>query len=44
MSLDWAFFRLGSGKLTRSFWTMPKVADPKGQVLHALLEEREVGS
>ena len=30
-------------RLTRSFWTQPKPADPKGAVLRALLEERAKG-
>jgi hypothetical protein len=32
--------RLGSGKLPRNFWTMPRGEDPRGLVLKALLEER----
>jgi prevent-host-death family protein len=35
--------KLGSGKLPRDFWTMPRADDPKGLVLKALLEEREGG-
>ena len=35
--------KLGSGKLPRDFWTMPRAEDPKGLVLKALLEEREEG-
>ena len=35
--------KLGSGKLPRDFWTMPRAEDPKGLVLKALLEEREDG-
>ena len=35
--------RLGSGKLPRNFWTMPRGEGPKGLVLNALLEEREEG-
>lgn len=33
--------KLGSGKLPKGFWTMPRPGDPKGLVLKALLEERE---
>jgi len=35
--------RLGSGKLPKDFWTMPRAEDPEGLVLKALLEEREEG-
>ena len=35
--------RLGSGKLPKGFWEMPRAEDPKGLVLKALLEEREEG-
>jgi prevent-host-death family protein len=35
--------RLGSGKLPKDFWTMPKAKDSQGLVLRALLEEREGG-
>ena len=35
--------RLGSGKLPKGFWKMPRPADPAGAVLRALLEERESG-
>ena len=35
--------KLGSGKLPKDFWSMPRVEDPKGLVLKALLEEREEG-
>ena len=35
--------RLGSGKLPKGFWKMPRPADPRGAVLKALLEERESG-
>jgi prevent-host-death family protein len=35
--------KLGSGKLPKDFWTMPRAEDPKGLVLKALLEEREGG-
>ena len=33
--------KLGSGKLPKDFWTMPRPDDPKGLILKALLEERE---
>jgi hypothetical protein len=33
--------RLGSGKLPKGFWTLPRTEDPKGLVLGALLEDRE---
>lgn len=35
--------RLGSGKLPKGFWKMPRPADPQGAVLKALLEERRGG-
>lgn len=35
--------RLGSGKLPKDFWKMPKAEDSEGLVLRALLEEREGG-
>jgi len=35
--------KLGSGKLPKDFWTMPRAEDPKCLVLKALLEERENG-
>ena len=35
--------KLGSGKLPKGFWSMPRPADPDGLVLKALLEEREAG-
>jgi len=35
--------RLGPGKLPSGFWSMPRGVDPEGQVLGALLEERETG-
>jgi prevent-host-death family protein len=35
--------RLGSGKLPKDFWAMPKAKDSQGLVLRALLEEREGG-
>ena len=35
--------RLGSGKLPKGFWKMPRPADPTGAGVKALLEEREGG-
>jgi prevent-host-death family protein len=35
--------RLGSGKLPKDFWAMPRAEDPKGLVLKTLLEERKEG-
>ena len=35
--------RLGSGKLPKGFWKLPRPADPSGAVLRALLEERASG-
>ncbi len=35
--------RLGPGKLPKDFWRIPRVEDPEGLVLKALLEEREAG-
>ena len=35
--------RVGSRRLTRAFWGLPRPKDPKGRVLRALLEEREQG-
>ncbi|MBI3078753.1 MAG: type II toxin-antitoxin system prevent-host-death family antitoxin, partial [Deltaproteobacteria bacterium] len=35
--------RLGSGKLPRGFWKLPRPDDPKGLVVNALLQEREEG-
>jgi len=32
--------KLGTGKLPRNFWSMPRPKDPKGLVMKALLEER----
>lgn len=32
---------IGSGKLTRKFWRLPRPRDPKGLVMRALLLERE---
>jgi prevent-host-death family protein len=35
--------KLGSGRLPKDFWAMPRAEDPKGLVLKALLEERDEG-
>ena len=35
--------RLGSGKLPRDFWTLPRGRDRRGSVRRALTEEREAG-
>ena len=35
--------KLGSGKLPKAFWAMPRPEDPQGLVLQALLEERRKG-
>jgi prevent-host-death family protein len=35
--------RVGSAKLPKNFWRIHRPDDPKGRVLKALLEEREVG-
>jgi prevent-host-death family protein len=35
--------RLGSGKLPKDFWKIPKPEDPEGLILRALLEDREKG-
>lgn len=35
--------RVGSRRLTRAFWRLPRPKDPKGRVLGGLLEEREQG-
>ena len=35
--------RVGSRRLSRAFWSLPRPKDPKGKVLGALLEEREQG-
>lgn len=34
---------LGTGKLPKGFWSLPRPKDPKGLVLKAVLEEREMG-
>jgi hypothetical protein len=35
--------KLGSGKLPKDFWNMPRAKDPQRHVLKALLKERENG-
>ena len=35
--------RLGSGKLPKDFWKIPRPEDPEDLVVKALLEEREAG-
>ena len=35
--------RLGSGKVPKAFRSFPRQVDPRGQVLRALLDEREQG-
>lgn len=35
--------KLGSGKLPKGFWDMPRPKDPKGLTVKAVLEEREGG-
>jgi prevent-host-death family protein len=35
--------RLGSGKLPKNFWSLPRPRDPKGLVRKALLDERSSG-
>ena len=33
--------KLGSGKIPATFWEMPRPDDPNGEVMQALLDERE---
>ena len=33
--------RLGTGRLPKDFWKLPRPKDPEGRALKALLEERE---
>lgn len=33
--------KLGSGKIPDDFWEMPRPEDPEGEVMQALLDERE---
>lgn len=35
--------KIGSGKLPKGFWDLPRPKDPKGLVLKAALREREEG-
>jgi hypothetical protein len=35
--------RLGTGRLPRDFWNLPRARDSRGAVLKALLDERESG-
>lgn len=35
--------RIGSGRLPRDFWHLPRPRDPGGKVLEALLQERAEG-
>jgi antitoxin (DNA-binding transcriptional repressor) of toxin-antitoxin stability system len=35
--------RVGSRRLSKAFWDLPRPRDPKGRVRKALLEEREQG-
>src|SRR5215470_8981945 len=35
--------RIGSRRLSRAFWELPRPRDPNGSVLKALLEERDTG-
>lgn len=35
--------RVGSRRLSRAFWSLPRPRDPKGRVRRALLDEREQG-
>jgi len=35
--------RLGSGKLPKGFWNLPRPKDPKGLTVKAVLREREEG-
>lgn len=35
--------KLGSGKLPKGFWELPRPKDPKGLVVKAVLQEREQG-
>jgi len=35
--------RMGSGKLSKGFWALPRPSDPKGKALEALLRERREG-
>jgi prevent-host-death family protein len=35
--------RVGSGRLPKNFWGLPRPRDPKGRLLSTVLEERERG-
>ena len=35
--------KLGSGRLPKGFWNLPRPKDPKGLVVKAVLREREEG-
>ena len=35
--------KVGSGKLPKSFWDLPRPKDPRGLTLKTILEERESG-
>ena len=35
--------KLGSGKLPKGFWDLPRPKDPKGLIVQAVLQEREGG-
>jgi prevent-host-death family protein len=37
------FIKIGSGKLPKGSWDLPRPKDPKGLVLRAALREREEG-
>jgi prevent-host-death family protein len=37
------FVKLGSGKLPKGFWNLPRPKDPKGLVVKAVIREREEG-
>jgi prevent-host-death family protein len=35
--------KVGSGRLPKGFWRLPRPKDPKGSILKSALEEREEG-
>lgn len=35
--------KLGTGKIPADFWSKPRPKDPEGEVLDALLDERQYG-
>lgn len=35
--------KVGSGKLPKGFWDLPRPRDPKGLIVKAVLQEREEG-